>query len=90
MGKRKTKNRIVRTRTFEQKRTGKIMPKLSDMTEDLTVQLAEALSQLRVKDFPNVASYVKARHEIIKQFDATRKEMLDAVNKLNTTSNTRF
>ena len=87
---RKTKNKIKRKRTFEQKRTGKIMPKLSAMTEDLTIQLSEALSQIKVRDFDSVVDYVNARHEIISEFDATRKEMLDAIRKLHTTEKTRF
>ena len=90
MGTRKTKNKIIRKKTFEEKRTGKIMPKLSDMTEDLTVQLVEALSHLRVKDFKSVSDYVKARHEIIKMFDATRKESEKALEDLHKTGNRRF
>ncbi len=66
------------------------MPKLFDMTEDLTVQLSEALSQIKVRDYKKVSDYVKARREIFRQFDATRKEMLDAVEKLNTAAKTRF
>lgn len=66
------------------------MLKLSAMTEDLTVQLSDALSQIRVRDFKTVKEYVKARSEIFKLFDATRKESINAMKKLNTTSKTRF
>ena len=90
MNKRNTKNKIKRKRNFEQKRTGKIMPKLFEMTEDLTVQLSIALSQIRIEDYDKVLDYVKARHNIILSFDATRKEMLEAVNNLFTTGRTRF
>jgi len=66
------------------------MDKLFSMTEDLTVQLSIALSQIKVKNYSKISDYIKARHEIITSFDATRKEMLQAVNNLNTTAKTRF
>ncbi|MBL4817979.1 MAG: hypothetical protein JKY15_01930 [Deltaproteobacteria bacterium] len=87
---RNTKNKIKRKKSFKEKRTGKIMSKLSAMTEDLTVQLSEALSQIKVRDFDSVVDFVNARTQVISEFDATRKEMLEAVRKLNTTEKTRF
>ena len=66
------------------------MSKLSAMTEDLTTQLSIALSQIKVRDFKNISDYVKARHEILSAFNATRKEMMNAVEQLNSTAKTRF
>jgi len=88
--KRNTLNKINRNKSFKQKRTGKIMPKLLFMTEDLTVQLSEALSGIRVRDFETVREYIKARTNIIKSFSFSRKEMFDAIQKLNKTSKMRF
>jgi len=79
---RNTKNTIKRKKSFKEKRTGKIMPYLSDMTEKLTEDLSEALQQIQVANYRNVQDYVKARREVYSQFDATRKEMMEAVENM--------
>lgn len=81
---RKTTNRIDRTRTFEEKRTGKLMEELSKITEKLTLELSEELQKIKVKDFASYLEYESARKEIIKRFQITKKESLDAITKFYT------